>query len=390
MKTFLSRSLVSLSLVSAFGLSGSMVNAQTIFPDFVVTETVAGGTAQSLTADKMAGNYVDVIAMSGGSTGTFSLSRRWSVGQFVANNGTTPVTSQLGSATANQYLMYMLFEGTGSYNTVGGVTTFTLNAGGSVRTFLDPSSDTTFVSPAPGTTSWTTGNSNDDILISTGLVSGGQLTLDPIILTCTSGINCGSFGITTSWALTTAGSQFFSAPNPFYNTTFQSGQLNNFFVGGTQTVNGSMDIVFNGTATQPPPQPQLINFATFTPSLQVTYTPGGAIFNFNTTVTLGATGALFDPANNAVSLQIAGVTLTIPAGSFQPNTTGGFTFSGNINGVAVNATIQPQQGTTYRVTIGGSRATLPNLTNPVVVALRIGLNAGTASVTATLAGRPTR
>ncbi|MFK8050856.1 MAG: PEP-CTERM sorting domain-containing protein, partial [Halioglobus sp.] len=44
--------------------------------------------------------------------------------------------------------------------------------------------------------------------------------------------------------LTAAGSNFFTAPNPFYSMSFQSGQLNNFTVAGTQTINGSLDVVF--------------------------------------------------------------------------------------------------------------------------------------------------
>ena len=47
------------------------------------------------------------------------------------------------------------------------------------------------------------------------------------------------------------GNKFFVLPSPFYQLSFQSGQLNNFTIGGTQTINGSLDIVF----TNPIPEP---------------------------------------------------------------------------------------------------------------------------------------
>jgi hypothetical protein len=76
----------------------------------------------------------------------------------------------------------------------------------------------------------------------------GEGLLDPTLSTCSpnlpGGINCGSFGTTTSFLLTTAGKNYFTAPVPFYNLSFQSGQLDNFDVTDTQTINGSLDVVF--------------------------------------------------------------------------------------------------------------------------------------------------
>ncbi|WP_413018467.1 PEP-CTERM sorting domain-containing protein [Noviherbaspirillum sp. 1P10PC] len=48
-----------------------------------------------------------------------------------------------------------------------------------------------------------------------------------------------------------SGSQYFTAPNPLYNVSFQSGQLNNFSPTGTQTINGSLDVVFNNAVPEP-------------------------------------------------------------------------------------------------------------------------------------------
>src|SRR5690606_220471 len=83
-----------------------------------------------------------------------------------------------------------------------------------------------------------------DELLATGTPLAGSGTLDPSLPTCVNGINCGSFGTSTSFALEIFGSTFFVDPVPFYNLSFQSGQLNNFAVEGEQLINGSMDVVF--------------------------------------------------------------------------------------------------------------------------------------------------
>jgi hypothetical protein len=68
----------------------------------------------------------------------------------------------------------------------------------------------------------------------------GQGTLDPSLSTCgasgggLSGINCGSFGST-----------------PFYQLSFQSGQLNNFSPAGRQVINGSLDVAFGNNVPEP-------------------------------------------------------------------------------------------------------------------------------------------
>lgn len=62
---------------------------------------------------------------------------------------------------------------------------------------------------------------------------------------------CGSFGATSTFASTASSSQHFIVPNPFYNVSFQSVQLNNFSATGTQTINGSLDAVFNNAVREP-------------------------------------------------------------------------------------------------------------------------------------------
>jgi len=239
-------------LASALALSAGLASAQS-FPDFQVTESsVAGALANTFTADKITGNYDEVITFSGN---TFQVSLLWNAGQFVANNGSTPVASQLGGVSPNQYGMYALFQGNGTLQAgTGSGATFNFSPGGSLRIFIDPNADSKFGEPGSGTSAFSVTGGSDDYLIATGMPSSGQGTLDPSLSTCgaTNGINCGSFGASSSLNLTTAGSQYFTSPNPFYNITFQSGQLNNFNPTGTQRINGSLDVIFGGGGNQVP------------------------------------------------------------------------------------------------------------------------------------------
>ena len=261
----MNKTLVAAALVSALGLAASGAMAQTaVFPDFTVNEgSVADALARTFSADKITGNYVEVITFTGApASGAFNVSLRWNAGQFVGADGTAPVNSQLGGVTANQYGLYALYQGAGTYSNNGTQTTFNFTPGGSLMLFSDASSDTTFGQPANGSTAFTTGNNSDDRLLATGLPTSGQGRLDPTLTTCGtsggSGINCGSFGASSTFALTADGSRYFVAPSPFYQLSFQSGQLNNFSPTGTQVINGSLDVVFGGNAVPEPASVALI------------------------------------------------------------------------------------------------------------------------------------
>jgi len=236
--------LVQASLIAAMATASAGASAA-VFNDFTIDpDSVAGGT--TYTADKITGNYVEVVTFNptGVNTGTFATSIKWEAGQFVKDDGVNPIPGGL-TGLGNTYLMYGFLQGSGSYTTNGsGVTTFNFNPGGSLNVWIDYdlSSFGSFTAPATGAGAWTT--SSTDSLIATGALFGGSGTLDPTLQTCQGGINCGSFGTSTSFALTAAGSNYFILPSPFYNVSFESGQLNSFQVSGTQTINGSLDVVF--------------------------------------------------------------------------------------------------------------------------------------------------
>lgn len=255
MKTVMNKTLLAAALTASLGIVSSNVMA-VAFPDFTVDEgSVPGSLPNVFVADKITGNYVEVATFD--PSGNFAVSIKWNAGQFVANDGATPVLSQLNSFGPTGYGMYALFQGMGTFATSSGVTTFTFNPGvGNLGVYIDPLNNTTFTAPSNGSSPWTTGLTIEDYLIATGTPQSGFGTLDPTLPTCNGGgINCGSFGTTTSFALTTTtpgGTTYFTVPNPFYNLSFQSGQLNNFTPTGTQTINGSLDVVFGNTPGQVP------------------------------------------------------------------------------------------------------------------------------------------
>lgn len=254
------KTLVALTAVAGMLSAGASV-AGAVFNDFKVnpapysTEPFlvsAGLGQQAFWADKMTGNYVEVVSFDG--AGNFAVSLKVNIGQFVANDGVDPVaatTSGLGLG----YGLYALFQGTGTVSTVAGKSTFNLSSG-SLGFWLDNNvlaGATTFTAPGNGAGAWTLGNNADDILLASGVAVSGSGLLDPSLSTCgDDGINCGSFGQKTTFALTDPeGKSFFVAPTPFFDLSFQSGQLNNFEPAGTQTINGSMDITFGNRVPEP-------------------------------------------------------------------------------------------------------------------------------------------
>jgi hypothetical protein len=267
MKTTMNKTLIACAITAALGLASSVATAQT-FPNFTVSEISVGGSALNnvFSADKITGNYVEVATFNptSATTGTFNASLEWNAGQFVGNDGKTVVPSQLGGFYESQYGLYALYQAGGTYTISEGKTVFTFSpaATNSFSIFLDPNANTTFTAPTNGSTAWTTGNTGDDRVIATGMPISGQGTLDPTLSTCPAvgttatnptGINCGSFGTASTFALNTAGSSYFIAPTPFYQLSFQSGQLNNFSPTGTQTINGSLDVVFGNSLPVPEP-----------------------------------------------------------------------------------------------------------------------------------------
>lgn len=247
MNAFISKTVLACSVAAACLFSGAASAAT--FPDFTVDPV---GSKGNFVADKITGNYTEVASFG---AGVFNVSLFWEAGQFVANDGNSQVKN---TGLTNDYGLYATYKASGTFVSSGGKTTFTFLPGsGSLQLFLDSNNDTSVTSaPVSGSGNFALGSDGDDVLLATGMALAGEGTLDPSLSTCGggggSGINCGSFGSDTTFQLTNAGKLFFIAPNPFYNLSFQSGQLNNFTPAGTQEINGSLDVVFDSAEVPEP------------------------------------------------------------------------------------------------------------------------------------------
>lgn len=248
------KSILSLALAASMASFGTSAFAAT-FPDFEVDPNYDGNLANKFTADKIIGNYVEAIVLTptGPLTGEFDVRLRWVGSSFVAEDGTTSLASFITGLNA-VYQLYALFEGSGTYSISSGVTTFT-PTGGFLEMWLDPVAGLTTFDFSGGAINYANildlSGDADDKKVADGVLLYGNGTLDPGSCLGGSGINCGSFGNTTSVALTGFGGTYFIDPVPFYNISFQSGQLNNFDVAGEQVINGSMDVVFDNKVPEP-------------------------------------------------------------------------------------------------------------------------------------------
>jgi hypothetical protein len=235
------------AVVAATSLLAGANAAATQFNPF----SVLAPDGMSFTADKITGNYSEIITIN--KNDTFNASLYFDAGQFVTNGGQTALKGTV-TGLNKTYALYAVYKASGTVSRNGAMTYFTYTQEtGSLSLFLDRKQDSDGTRPALGSGDFAMAGTLDDVLLAEGNALGGTGTLTPAASTCgNNGINCGSFGSTTGISLTAAGKQFFVAPKPFYNISFQSGQFNVFNPTGTQEVNGSMDVVFNSAAVPEP------------------------------------------------------------------------------------------------------------------------------------------
>lgn len=252
MKAMFSKSILAGAVAVASLFAGS-AQAQ-VYPDFTVQKPGTTGTDNQFTADKIVSNYVERITFSdddNNGEGTFTVNLFFDLEGFASNNGRTPLDNT--GLNAN-YDVYGFYTATGTFgpNAAGDGTKFTFlpGNGSSLSVYLDADnnlspnfSDAVLMSEFTGTAG--------DALLATGVGVRGEGNLTPNSENCQDEVECGSFGSVTTFNLTAAGQQFFISPSPFYNISLQRGQLNNFPVSGTQTINGSMDITFRNEVPEP-------------------------------------------------------------------------------------------------------------------------------------------
>jgi hypothetical protein len=105
-------------------------------------------------------------------------------------------------------------------------------------------------------------------------------------------------------------------------------------------------------------------------------------FELEESFTLGRNSNGINPVTEKVTLKIGTFSVTIPPGSFKKNPHGRFAFEGTIHGVSLEIQIVPLGNNIFTFKAEGKGVNLTGLTNPVTVALTIGINSGTTKVTA--------
>ncbi len=226
-------------------MAAGVATASPVYPDFTVDTTAlgGGGTMVPFFANDISGQYHEQLTFTSANTFTVALNFTAQGFNYDDTNpaltvSRTPAQTGLGV----NYGLLALFNGTGTYSTSGGVTTFTLNPGGALSLTYDKGANATFDAPVSPGASYTI-NSHGDLLT---LLGAGNAIQGSGSENCTAPNLCGSFGQSSSFALTAAGSSFFVSPVPFYGITLQSGQFEGFpvTVGATVTSSGSLNAVF--------------------------------------------------------------------------------------------------------------------------------------------------
>jgi hypothetical protein len=108
-------------------------------------------------------------------------------------------------------------------------------------------------------------------------------------------------------------------------------------------------------------------------------------FALNATFTLGTGSEGLQPANDAMTLQIANYTLTLPAGSFDQlwnALNAPYAYQGTVNGANLLLTISPLGNNQFQFAGTGSPVTFTGVQNPVPVSLTFGSNSGKTTVNA--------
>ena len=125
-------------------------------------------------------------------------------------------------------------------------------------------------------------------------------------------------------------------------------------------------------------------FSSFSANLELGSGKQGG-FSLNAAFTVSAGSAPIDPVTQAVRLNIGPYMVTIPAGSFhqaQGSNTGSWAFAGSIGGVKLTVQIAALGGGSYQFKATGSPVDFSGVSNPVSVAIGIGVDAGSTQVSA--------
>ena len=243
-----------LMAAAAAALAAGAAAAAPIYPPFTVDTSAlsGGGSLGTFVSNDISGQYHEQLTFTSASTFVVSLdfvAQGFNYDDTDASASTSLTAAQTG--LGSNYEVLAILNGTGTYSTSGGATTFSLTPGGALTVSYDAGAKASFNAPAAPGGSFTI-NANGDVIttLANGVGISGNGSVD-----CTAPNLCGAFGQETSFALTAAGSSFFVAPSPFYGLNLQSGQIEGFpiVVGETVTSSGTLNAVFESPIPEPAP-----------------------------------------------------------------------------------------------------------------------------------------
>ena len=147
-------------------------------------------------------------------------------------------------------------------------------------------------------------------------------------------------------------------------------------VGWSETAEGSLHAVLWSPAT---------SFASMSASALVVVPPGvgNDTFVLDAAFTVGSSSNGIDPVREPVTLELAGVSLTVPPGSFVERAHT-YVFAGRLAGGRLAMTVRPRGVGSYRLDAVGSGYDLGAARLPLAVALTIGDDAGSADAKAVI------
>jgi probable HAF family extracellular repeat protein len=134
-----------------------------------------------------------------------------------------------------------------------------------------------------------------------------------------------------------------------------------------------------------------VPFASLDASAVVAVPPGvgNDSFVLNANFTLGDASNGIDPATEPVTLELAGASLTVPAGSFGVSGRT-FVFAGKLAGGRLVVIVRPAGPGSYRITATGSGYDLSAAALPLTVQLTVGDDTGSTDAKAVIAPPPAR
>jgi hypothetical protein len=237
--------LLSLAASAGIGLFSVAASATSVY---TVQEGSISGVpvSNTFTADSFTSPYVEKIQITGVNTFSSTAYFNGITFQNISANIYNGLSAFLGLNPAIfgslGYNLYGVFESSGTYTTVSGVTTFT-GTSGSFSLYVDPGQNTV-LSYGSGITVVTGGDTSDDILLaSSTLLTSGTGNMQPSDAAGGYALNFGNL------VLSDAGKAYFVDPDPFYVNVRATGQFDTFQIpdinGIVDVKGGSLNATFN-------------------------------------------------------------------------------------------------------------------------------------------------